>query len=87
MDELNFVERIGLEVLRRRIDRKETHIHKWTPAELAEIERSERRTKLDRLRMREKSAAEAGVRASLPAKSGADGMARQRSVEYPRCLK
>lgn len=46
MDELNFVERIGLEVLRRRIDRKEPHIHKWTPAELAEIERTERRTKI-----------------------------------------
>ena len=27
MTELNFVERIGLKVLRRRIDRAESHIH------------------------------------------------------------
>lgn len=40
MTELNFVERIGLEVLRRRIDRAESqsHIHEWSDAELAEIQ-------------------------------------------------
>ena len=38
MTELNFVERIGLEVLRRGIDRAESHIHEWSDAELAEIQ-------------------------------------------------
>jgi hypothetical protein len=38
MTELNFVERIGLEVLRRRIDRAESHIHEWSDAELVEIQ-------------------------------------------------
>src|SRR4030095_11092202 len=37
MTELNFVERIGLEVLRRRIDRAESHIHEWSDAELAQL--------------------------------------------------
>lgn len=46
MTELNFAERIGLEFLRRRIHRQESHIHKWTPSELAEIRRIERRTKM-----------------------------------------
>jgi hypothetical protein len=40
---LNFIEQIGLDVLRRRIDRKEFQIHEWSPAELREIERVERR--------------------------------------------
>ena len=44
MTELNFVERIGLEVLRRRIDRAESHIHEWSDAELVEIQHIERRT-------------------------------------------
>ena len=46
MAELNFVERIGLEVLRRRIDREDSHIHKWSQSELADIKRIERRTKI-----------------------------------------
>jgi hypothetical protein len=45
MAELTFAERIGLDVLRRRIDRKVSHIHKWSDVELAGIERIERRTK------------------------------------------
>lgn len=44
MAELNFVEWIGLEVLRRRIGREESDIHKWSHLELAEIQRIERRT-------------------------------------------
>jgi hypothetical protein len=38
MTELNFVERIGLEVLRRRIHKAESHIYEWSDAELAEIQ-------------------------------------------------
>ena len=45
MAELNFVERIGLEVLRRQLGREDSHIHKWSQSELAEIQRIERRTK------------------------------------------
>ena len=46
MAELNFVERIGLDVLRRRIGREDSQIHKWSHAELAEIQQIERRTKI-----------------------------------------
>ena len=45
MAELNFMERVALGVLRRRIERGESHIHKWSDCELAEIQRIERRTK------------------------------------------
>ena len=45
MAEVTFAERIGLDVLRRRIDRKDSHIHKWSDVELAQVERIERRTK------------------------------------------
>lgn len=45
MAELNFVERMGLDLLRRRIEREESDIHKWSDFELAEIQRIERRTK------------------------------------------
>ncbi len=45
MAELNFVERIALEVLRRRIGREIRISHKWSPLELAAIQRIEGRTK------------------------------------------
>ncbi len=44
MSELNFVERIGLNFLRGRTERQDSHIHKWSPPELSEIERAERWT-------------------------------------------
>jgi len=45
MAEPNLMERIALDVLRRRIDRAEPNIHKWSDSELAAIQRIERRTK------------------------------------------
>jgi hypothetical protein len=44
MSELNFVERIGLDFLRGRTGRQDSHVHKWSDRELSEIERAERWT-------------------------------------------
>lgn len=44
MPDLNFVERLGLKFLQRRIERKDSNVHRWTRFELAEIQRLERRT-------------------------------------------
>jgi len=44
MSELNFVERIGLDFLRRRIERQDSRIDKWSRSELSEIQRIERWT-------------------------------------------
>ena len=46
MADLNLIEKIGLEILRRRIDRNASHIREWSRSELAEIERIEFRTKI-----------------------------------------
>ena len=41
--ELNVVERLGLDFLQRRIDRREPRIRRWSPGEVAEVRRIERR--------------------------------------------
>jgi hypothetical protein len=46
MAQLNFMEQIALDLLRRRIEREESHIHKWSDVELGEIQQLERRTKV-----------------------------------------
>jgi hypothetical protein len=44
MADLNFAERVGLDFLRGRIEREDSHIHRWSRAELSEIRGIERRT-------------------------------------------